>query len=147
MSIGAALCRDSDDTIQSTLADLGVGMDEDILAAIREGSYPEFDIEIEEHTAPNCTHAVWLSSTDGSGNLGILTTLVSAYIRKFAPNAVFTLTWSDRCSEMRLSEFGGGAMAISVNGALTVSTASMCAELVPRLANSALETRKEKELS
>lgn len=132
----------SDDTIQATLVELGVEPREDILAAIREGSYPGFDIKIEERD-----ESVWLSSTDGSANLEILITLVSAYIQQFARYSVFTLTWSDRCSKPRIREFGGGAMAISANGALTLSTSSMCMELVQRLADSAAETRKEKEPS
>lgn len=48
-----------------------------------------------------------------SGDLESLEALIKKFIRKFRPDFIFSVTWADTCSKMRVGEFGGGAMVVS----------------------------------
>ena len=41
--------------------------------------------------------------------------LVSEFISLFRKDYVFTLSWSESCSKMRVGEFGGGGMIVTLD--------------------------------
>lgn len=49
------------------------------------------------------------------GNIDTVQALVSEFISLFRKDYVFTLSWSDSCSKMRVGEFGGGGMIVSLD--------------------------------
>jgi len=79
---------------------IGVGIDE-------EEDWPRFEWELQESE-------LWIYATEDC-DLGILADIISAFLRKFRPKEVFTLTWAEVCSKPRLGEFGGGWMYVTAN--------------------------------
>ena len=75
-----------------------------------------FSAEIDEGT-----RELWLYAEE-YGNLGTLEALVLEFIQKFRPDYVFTLSFAETCSKMRVGEFGGGALILSREGAKSIST-------------------------
>lgn len=75
-----------------------------------------FSAEIDEGT-----RELWVYAEE-YGNLGTLEALVLEFIQKFRPDYIFTLSFAETCSKMRVGEFGGGAMIISREGAKSIST-------------------------
>jgi hypothetical protein len=57
----------------------------------------------------------WWISTHGDewGNVAHVACVVHAFIKKFRPDFVFTLTWCSYCSKPRIGEFGGGWVVVS----------------------------------
>lgn len=49
------------------------------------------------------------------GNIDTVQALVSEFISLFRKDYVFTLSWSESCSKMRVGEFGGGGMIVSLD--------------------------------
>lgn len=62
------------------------------------------------------------------GNLGTLEALVLEFIQKFRPDYIFTLSFSETCSKMRVGEFGGGAMIISREGSKFINSHDFLSE-------------------
>lgn len=59
--------------------------------------------------------AVYFSAEE-YGNVDTLAAMVHELITKFRPDFVFSLTYSETCSKLRLGEFGGGAIVVSKYG-------------------------------
>jgi len=57
----------------------------------------------------------WWISTHGdeSGAPAHVAWVVQAFIKKFRPDFVFTLTWCEYCSKPRIGTFGGGWVAVN----------------------------------
>jgi hypothetical protein len=51
--------------------------------------------------------------TEESADPAHVACVVQAFIKKFRPDMVFTLTWAEACSKPRVGEFGGGAVLVS----------------------------------
>jgi len=49
------------------------------------------------------------------GNIDTLQALISDFISLFRKDYVFTLSWSESCSKMRVGEFGGGGMIVTLD--------------------------------
>jgi hypothetical protein len=62
----------------------------------------------------NNNTALWLYS-DESGDPDAVGEFVQAFLEKFRPEGVFTLTCSMTCSKPRISEFGGGWIVVSAD--------------------------------
>lgn len=75
-----------------------------------------FSAEVDEGT-----RELWVYAEE-YGNLGTLEALVLEFIQKFRPDYIFTLSFAETCSKMRVSEFGGGAMIISREGTKGTNT-------------------------
>ena len=56
------------------------------------------------------------------GNIDTLSALIHEFIQKFRPDFIFSMSWADTCSKMRIGEFGGGAMVISREGEKWINT-------------------------
>lgn len=69
--------------------------------------FPDFGSVIDQDGA------WWISAPDGHGDLDHVAIAVQAFIRKFRPDFVFTLTWAATCSKPRIGEFGGGWLVVS----------------------------------
>lgn len=71
--------------------------------------WPGFEWKIEPDKDGN--HTVWLYGDD-YGNLDHVSWFISAFIHKFRPDMIFTLTWAETCSKPLLGEFGGGFLVV-----------------------------------
>ena len=69
--------------------------------------YVEFDHRFEDK-------GLWLYAEE-YGNVDMVVYLVQEFFKEFRPDGIFTLSWSDTCSKLRLSEFGGGAVCVTRN--------------------------------
>lgn len=67
------------------------------------------------------------------GNVANLAEVVHAYLKKFAPNDVWTLEWADYCDRTRSSEFSGGVVAVSAKEVLIKATYEIRNEYYDRL--------------
>ena len=67
--------------------------------------FPSFDFTITEED--------WWIYTEESGGIDHVACVVQAFIKKFRPRFVFTLTWCEYCDKPRIGEFGGGAMVVT----------------------------------
>lgn len=50
---------------------------------------------------------------EDSGNVDAAADLICAFLKRFRPRDVETLTWATTCSKMRDGEFSGGAVAVT----------------------------------
>lgn len=74
------------------------------------------------------------------GNLETLGLFVQAFLAKFRPKDVWSISWANTCNKMRAGEFGGGAMVVSAKNirflgdyqASTLMTLVAKVELAPR---------------
>lgn len=58
----------------------------------------------------------WLSTHQYEyGDVAHVAYIVQAFIKKFRPDMVFTMTWAEYCSKPRLGEFGGGWSVVNKN--------------------------------
>jgi hypothetical protein len=56
------------------------------------------------------------------GNVDTLCVLVKEFILKFRPDFIFSITYAETCSKMRVGEFGGGALVVSKHGIDWINT-------------------------
>jgi hypothetical protein len=56
-----------------------------------------------------------LICAEESGNVDYAAALIQAFLERFRPEQAHTLTWSETCSQMRIDEFGGGAILITAD--------------------------------
>ena len=54
---------------------------------------------------------LWFSAED-SGNPHHAALFVQEFLQKFRPRGIFTLTWAETCSSMKIGEFSGGAVVV-----------------------------------
>lgn len=59
---------------------------------------------------------------------------VQQYLKKFEPKGVFRMTWSDTCSKLRVSEFGGGWAVVTAKAYVAQSTGSAAEETAEEMA-------------
>lgn len=84
--------------------------------------WPGFSWELEDDH-------LWVYSEE-SGSIDNLAVFAQSFLKKFAPEAHFTLEWASSCSKPRLREFGGGAMVVTATEVLVENTSTMLAELL-----------------
>lgn len=75
-----------------------------------------FSAEVDEGT-----RELWVYAEE-FGNLDMLVALILEFIQKFRPEYIFTLSYAETCSKMRVGEFGGGALIISREGSKFINT-------------------------
>jgi hypothetical protein len=51
--------------------------------------------------------------SEESGNIDAVADLLCAFLKRFRPNDVETITWATTCSKMRDGEFSGGAVVVT----------------------------------
>ena len=68
-------------------------------------AWPDFDFFFEDE-------GLWLSSPE-SCNLEHVAQVVRAFLKKFNPDAMWSMTWAETSSRMRLNEFSGGGMLVT----------------------------------
>jgi len=73
----------------------------------RVDSWPDFGWGI--------TDSVWELSAEENFNLDDVVTAVQRFIKRFRPDYVFTMTWSETCDVNEPGVFGGGCAVISAN--------------------------------
>jgi len=85
----------------------------------------------------------WWLYAEEAGNLDHLSRVVQGFINKFRPDFIFTLTWADTCSKLRVNAFGGGWLAVSrdevVFGNVYDAAEQAAAELRAKLARRAAD--------
>jgi hypothetical protein len=76
--------------------------------------WPDVSAEIEET-------GVWFYSEEGS-NIGYMCEIVRAFLSHFKRDDVWTVSWADWCSKLRLDEFGGGAAVVTADSVEMMTT-------------------------
>jgi hypothetical protein len=66
-----------------------------------------FDWSIDEK------RELWLRDDGEYGDVDAVASFVQAYLVKFDPQGIFTLSWAETCSSPRAGEFGGGAFCVT----------------------------------
>ncbi len=79
----------------------------------RGDAFPEFDWRVEDDPVHGRRLRVW---SDTFGNADHVVDLVTAFLARFRPAAVFTLAWVETCSAPRPGAFGGGAIVVTATG-------------------------------
>ena len=72
-------------------------------------TWPQFDWKIEDD-------GVWMRDDGGCFRAEHVTEFVHAFIKKFRPKLIWTMTWAGTCTKPRLGEFGGGWAVVDING-------------------------------
>ena len=93
---------------------------------------PECEFQIDR----DGSRYVWIHGDTGGSDLEVLAELLQDFLRKFRPDQPIAFSWADTCSKPRLDSFGGGAVFITKEDILWMSTWSWIAE-----------QRKEKEVT
>lgn len=81
-----------------------------------------------------------------SGNLDTLAELLLQFITKFRPDEVFTLTWAETCSKMRIGQFSGGAMVVSKDGVEFFNATTWARQQVAKIRDKAEAEAEDKAL-
>lgn len=71
--------------------------------------FPYFSYTIEQRDG----QSHWWIYSGSYGNVDHVIVLVQAFIRKFRPDYIFSLTYSESCSKPRVGEFGGGWVVVT----------------------------------
>lgn len=74
-------------------------------------AFPEFDWRVEEDPVHGRRLRVWSVSF---GNVDHVAAFAEAFLRRFRPAEVFTLSWVETCSAPRPGAFNGGAIVVTV---------------------------------
>ena len=61
---------------------------------------------------PDGSSSLWIYAEE-HGNLCDVASFVQAFLRRFLPNGVWTMTYSQTCSRLRVGEFSGGAIVVT----------------------------------
>ena len=63
---------------------------------------------------PDGSSSLWIYA-DESGNPGDVASFVQAFLQRFVPKGVWTMTYSQTCDRLRVSEFSGGAIVVTAD--------------------------------
>lgn len=95
---------------------------------------PEFrcDFECED----NDNNALWIWQANGeSGGVDDAITFIQHLLKKFDPEAVVTIEWSNCCGKPRIDAFGGGAAIIMAEEVRWMNTKQWIGEQTNALKN------------
>ena len=101
----------------------------------------EFEANFDRSTVtdseegPGDSYTLWVYSDD-CGNPSHAATFIQKLFQQFPENRkgqVFTLTWSESCSKPRVSEFGGGALAVTIEDYQSFDTHSWVTEQLSKM--------------
>lgn len=97
-----------------------------------EDSWPNFQFTILKDPTNNQGECLLLFSEENC-DLEHVRAFVTAYLKKFQPEMVFTLQWADTCSDTRVSGFSGGAMVVTATDYRMESTQALLLRLQDEL--------------
>jgi hypothetical protein len=100
-----------------------------------EGPGFEWSFEDKRHIEPSHTYNTLWIYTEESGNIDNVAEFIQAFIKKFRPSYIFTISWADTCSKPRIHEFGGGAAVIDANHIRCMNTDTWLKKTVITLEN------------
>ena len=83
----------------------------------------DFQMEFRDDAAIH----VWFYAEE-SGDPGKVAHLVQKFLKEFAPDQYWSLTYATTCSKPRIGEFGGGAVFVTANGIFTHNSYAFVAE-------------------
>lgn len=72
--------------------------------------------------------------SDTDGNIDTLEAFVRAFITKFRPDYIFSISWAETCDKSRNGAFGGGALVITKDKTESMATWQFIRDTVARLA-------------
>lgn len=68
------------------------------------------------------TNVLWLHDACGTFDLNFLTLVVQAFIQKWRPDYIFSVTWATTCTKPLVGEFGGGWVIVTKDKIQTGNT-------------------------
>lgn len=80
---------------------------------------------------PEGNRSLWIYA-DEWGNPGDVASFVQAFLRRFSPLDVWTLTYSTTCSKPRVGEFSGGAIVVTADAIESFDAGDWAADTASR---------------
>jgi len=106
----------------------------------------DFQYALEESKTRPKKYGLWMY-TEEAGEPVKVGEFVQAYLKKFHPDDIFTLTWAATCSRPRLGQFGGGGMVVTAKQLYFTEAGCWVSNKVEEILRlkKAQEKRKEKD--
>jgi hypothetical protein len=93
---------------------------------ILNGQDAYFSWELEESDTPGKFNLAMFA--EEVGDIDAVVVFVQAFLKKFAPDHCFTLSWAGTCSKMVAGEFGGGAAFVTADKVEYINTGQWLSE-------------------